>query len=184
MYPLNRLARLAVVIIPALVLTGCAPVKVMSYTERGVDFSRYHTFAWGAPDDKPTGDPRLDNNPFFHERVQAEVERQLSERGLVKADRAMADFTVNYRASITDEIELNGANLPPDNYDESQTAPYVYQAGAVVFELKETGTNRVLWRAWAEGSLEGVVNNQKWMEEKIGEIVKKVFEQFPSRTHE
>ena len=85
MYSPARLVRFATVALAALALTGCVPVRVHSYVERGTDFSRYRTYNWGPPDSWTTGDPRLDNNPFFQERVRAEVDRQLARRGFEKA---------------------------------------------------------------------------------------------------
>jgi hypothetical protein len=178
---MNPLLRFAAVIVPALVLSGCGTMKVTSYTEPGVDWSLYHTYSWGAVDDKPTGDPRLDNNPFFHERIQAEVERWLTRRGFTKTYSG-ADVTVRYRASITDEVEENSVDRPIENrpvYRGEGPEPYVFQSGTLLFELTDTRDNRVLWRGWAMGTVDGVVNNQAWMEDKIGEIVARVFEQLP-----
>jgi hypothetical protein len=179
---MNPLTRFAAVIIPALVLSGCGTMKVTSYTEPGVDWSLYHTYTWGAVADKPTGDPRLDNNPFFHERIQAEVERTLTRRGFTKT-YTDADVSVRYRASITDDVEENRIDRAIENRpvynSQDGPEPYVFQSGTLLFELTDARTNRVLWRGWAMGSVDGVVNNQAWMEEKIGEIVARVFAQLP-----
>lgn len=56
-------------------LAACSAVTAGSYVNTQVELTRYTTFGWGAPDETPTGDPRLDNNPFFTDRVRAEVER-------------------------------------------------------------------------------------------------------------
>ena len=53
--------------------------------------------------------------------------------------------------------------------------------GTVMFDLVETRTGRVVWRAWVEGSLDGVVNNQEWMERKIDDVVARLFEKVPRR---
>ena len=47
---MNRLTRiegLAAAMLVALAVNGCAPIRVNSYLERGVDFRQYRTYAWG-----------------------------------------------------------------------------------------------------------------------------------------
>src|SRR5207249_870345 len=81
MSSLPRLARLGALALAAVTLAACsAAVRVNSYSERGVDFRHYRTYTFGPPETMSTGDPRLDNNPFFLERVQAAVEKQLATR--------------------------------------------------------------------------------------------------------
>lgn len=52
-------------------------MHVNSFAERGIDFTRYRTYSWVAAGDRSAGDARLDNNPFFHERIRMEVEKHL-----------------------------------------------------------------------------------------------------------
>lgn len=181
MPPLSRLAQLGTVIISALALTNCASMTVNSYTERDVDFAQYHSYSWGPPDQRTTGDPRLDNNPFFHERIQAEVERQLTRRGYLKTTRGQPDLTIHYHASISQAVDVNGADRQAGYCGAGDCEPYVYEAGTLLFDLVDAHTQRVIWRGWAEGSVDGVVNNQAWMEQKIDEIVAKVLEKLPRR---
>ena len=65
----------------AAVTVACAPVTVTSFTERGVQVSRYRTYDWGTVDNAVPGDPRLDNNPFFHDYLRGAIDRQLRSRG-------------------------------------------------------------------------------------------------------
>jgi len=37
----------------------------------------------------------------------------------------------------------------------------------------------LIWRGWAEGSIEGVIDNQTWMESRIDEAVAKILERLP-----
>jgi len=70
MYSPSRWVRFAVLAVSAVALTRCASTDIHSYLERGADLGRYHTYAWGRADAMSTGDPRLDGNPFFEERLQ------------------------------------------------------------------------------------------------------------------
>ena len=68
----------------ALVLTmfaGCATMGVRWYVARDFATTAYRTFDWDGSGQGATGDPRLDNNPFFHDRVRASVEKQLQAIG-------------------------------------------------------------------------------------------------------
>ena len=166
-----------------LVLAACGPMKVYSYTEHGAHLAQYATYDWGPIDQRTTGDPRLDDNPFFQERIQAQADRELTRRGYVKATTGQPDLTVVYRARIRQEIDLNGADRPDalTYCAEGACEPYAYDAGTLLIDLVDATTNRVVWRGWAEGSVEGVVNNQAWMEQKIDEVVARIFEKCPRR---
>ena len=76
-----RLLRLTAVALFALSVTACATMSVSSYVQRDIDFARYRTYGWGPADALPTGDPRLDNNPFFKDYMQGAVERHLAMKG-------------------------------------------------------------------------------------------------------
>ena len=75
--PMRQIVRVASVVASALFIGACATtMSVSSHVARGVDVARYRTCDWGPADDLPTGDPRLDRNPFFQDHLQGAVERQ------------------------------------------------------------------------------------------------------------
>ena len=51
----TRIAGLATAALLALAVSSCAPVRINSYLERGVDFQQYRTYAWGPADGLSTG---------------------------------------------------------------------------------------------------------------------------------
>jgi hypothetical protein len=178
----SRYVRLAAVLLAAVALAACATLKVNSYTERGATFDTYRTYAWGPAAAMATGDPRLDNNPFFHERLLAEADKQLVSRGFQKITSDDPDLTIHYHVSITQEIEVSGIDR---EYGYCQTADCrraVYDAGTLVMDLIDARTNRLVWRGWAEDSFEGVVDNQQWMEQKITDAVDSILKRLPQRS--
>jgi len=175
-----RLARIAAAAVSVLALAGCAPLTVNSYVDRAADFTRYRTFAWGPEEQLSTGDPRLDNNPFFHGRVQAQIEKALTARGLEKATGA-PDLTIHYHASVTQEINAGTADRQYGYCEGDGCNPYVYEAGTLLIDLVDARSNRVVWRGWAEGPIDGVIENQDWMEERIDQAVARILERFPTR---
>jgi hypothetical protein len=178
MHP-RPLALFGAIGLSALTLGACAPMRVSSYLERGVEFKAYRTFNWDQSDSRATGDPRLDNNPFFHERVQADVEDFLTRRGFEKTTSGTPELLLHYHASIDQRIDVNSADRAYGYCTECE--PYVYEAGTLVIDFIDARTNKLVWRGWTEGSVEGVVDNQEWMEEKIDEVVARILEKLPSR---
>jgi hypothetical protein len=174
----------------ALTACACASLSVSSFTEKGADFSRYRTYAFGPADTTPTGDPRLDNNRFFNERVQAAIDKRLALRGFRKASGSRADTLVHYHANVNQRVELNdngrsecaaiaatgnGTTLPLN------CQPYVYDAGTLLIDLVDARTRKLLWRGWANGRMDGVLANQEWMEQRIDESVTRILEKLPHR---
>ena len=174
-----RLGRLAAVAISALTLTGCATMNVSSFVERRIDFTQYHTYNWGPDDQLATGDPRLDNNPFFLERLQTDVEKQLATRGFEKATSGAPELVLHYHASVNQRLDVTGADQKYGYCDDCKA--YVYDAGTLLLDFVDTRTNKLVWRGWAEGSMDGAIDNQEWMEKRIDEAVTRILERLPRR---
>ena len=86
-------------------LWGCAPMHVNSYAERSAAFQQYRTFAWGPADTKSTGDPRLDSNRFFDERVRLKW-RKSSRVAASRRPRSSPDLLVHYHVNVSQEIDV------------------------------------------------------------------------------
>src|SRR5690349_8630524 len=140
---MRPIVRVTVAFAAALALAGCATTNIRSYMERGSDVGRYRTYAWGPPAVQTTGDPRLDNNRFFQERVEAAVEQQLAVRGFEKA-AATPDLLVRYYASVEQQVNADGADRPYVSCDDCR--PFVFDAGTIVVDLIDARTERLVWR--------------------------------------
>jgi Domain of unknown function (DUF4136) len=175
---LPSLVRFAVSAVSAVAFVGCASMHVNSYYASGTDLGRYHTYAWAPDDVLSTGDPRLDNNPFFEERVQADVEKQLSARGFEKMTSG-AELLLHYHASVTQRVNANSADQKYGYCNECE--PYVYDAGTLVVDLVDARTNKLVWRGWAEDSLDGAIDNQQVMEKRIDNAVTRILQRLPPR---
>jgi Domain of unknown function (DUF4136) len=178
---MRRLLQSGVIALSVCATTACAAtvMTVSSHVERGLDLSRYHSFAWGPADALPTGDPRLDGNPFFKDRVQGAVEKQLALRGL-PVTSAAADLLIHYHANITrriDDVRELDRGYPPCAAANCQ--PFVYDAGSLFVDLVDPRANQLVWRGWAEGSVEGAIDNQKWMEARIDDAVVRIMRRLP-----
>ena len=54
-------------------------------------------------------------------------------------------------------------------------------AGTLTIDLVDSNSKRLAWRGWAEGSVDGVVDNQAGMEKKIDDAVTRIVEGVPRR---
>ena len=163
----------------ALALAGCATMNVSSYVERGVDLRQYQTYNWGPPHTSSTGDPRLDNNRFFDERVRAQVEKELAVRGFEKTTSGMPDLLVHYHASVTQAIDLR--KLDRQYCEQEDCWPNVYDAGTLSVDLIDPRTDKVVWRGWAAGSIDRVVDDQEWLEAHIDQTIARILARLPRR---
>jgi hypothetical protein len=177
----SRPAILATVVMVAVACGACAvPVRVNAYAERGADLSSYRTFDFAPPEVMPTGDARLDSNPFFTDRVQTAAAKQLQAKGYERATSGTPDLRVHFHASISQDILVGEAD---QRYCEpGDCRPFVYDAGTLLMDLVDVGTNKLVWRGWAESSMDGVVDNQSWMERKVDEAVARIIARLPPRS--
>ena len=184
MFPIARsLARPAVAVFSALALTACAStMSVSSHVERGLDFSRYRTWDWGPADTLPTGDPRLDANPFFKDHMQGAVEKGLASRGLGGPSSANPDLLLHYHAAVNQRLDVTSADTSRGyGYDGSGAAVGQYEAGTVVIDIVDARTKRVIWRGWAQDTIEGSLKSEDKMAKQIDEAVTRMLTQLPPR---
>lgn len=176
-----RFVRLAAVALSALALTGCATMNVSSHIERGLDFAQYRTYDWGPADALPTGDPRLDKDPFFQDHVLGAVEKQLALKGFERSTSGAPNLLIHYHASINQRINVNRMDREHGYCyaDDCHAGVIDYEAGTLVLDIVDARTNRVIWRGWAQDSVEGVLDNQDRMARKIDEAVRRMLERLP-----
>lgn len=168
--------RLAGLVTLSFVLAGCASSEVRSYTARDVDLRQLRTYDWARDDARSTGDPRLDNNRFFQERVRAAIDEQLAHKGFAKA--ASPDVIVRYRASVIQDVDHRGAQ---PNGECQECGPEVYDQGTLFIDLLDAHTDRLVWRGWAKGRIDAVIDDQQWMEEHIDDAVARIMRELPPR---
>jgi hypothetical protein len=176
MKPFRAATHCAAGALAALVLAGCAPVRVTSFVDTGIDFSRYRTYAWESTA-AWTGDPRLDNNPFFHDYLKSAVDAQLLARRIERSSYGMADMAIRYHASTTQQLSVSDGEA--GNRPCAECRLQVYDAGTIVIDIVDGRTNRLLWRGWAEGGIDGVIDSQTLMEQRIDEAVARILEKLP-----
>lgn len=162
-------------------LGGCASTRVGSFVARDLDLASYRTFAWGPAEALSIGDPRLDNNELFDRQVREQVQRALTSRGIVPVNPPFSpDILVHYHASVSQDIDLREVDLPRDYCEEADCRPYVYDAGTLFVDLVDGRTERLIWRGWASGNVEGAIADQDRLEAYVDRTVARVFGMFPA----
>ena len=171
-----------VLALSAAVLTGaCAPITVHSLTGREARFETYRTYRWADEGARPTGDPRLDGNPFFEERLMSAAERGLATRGYEKSDGAGADLVLHFYANFTQTFDVADQIGTGYTTCANCATSSVYEAGTIVLDLVDARTNTLVWRSWAESSVDGAIDNPRHMEQFLDEAVGKIVATVPRR---
>lgn len=173
--------RFAAAAVSTVAIAGCATMNVSSHIERAINFTQYRTYDWGPADALPTGDPRLDNNPFFHDYFQGSIEKQLARKGYTKSTASTPDLLFHYHASVNHRFEVYSRDQQY-GYCYQNCEPQVidYQQGTLVLDVGDTKTKRVVWRGWAQDSVEGIIDNQERLERQISEAVTRMMARFPA----
>ena len=178
MTPARRLV-CGAAIAAATIVAACAPIAVTSFTERGIDVAAYRTFAWDRVDTGVPGDPRLDNNTFFHEYLRDAIDRHLMARGY-EPTSVQPDLHVHYHATAEQKIYVTGQE--PVAQPCRDCTVEVYDAGTLLIDLTDARTGALVWRGTAESGLAGAVNNQSRMEATIERVVERIFAALPRRS--
>jgi hypothetical protein len=160
-------------------IVACAPMQVRTYVPHASDVRKYHTYGWAPAGAFQTGDPRLDNNTIFIAQLQSAVERQMARKGWASAPANQADLVIHFHARVDQRLDLNDVPSGQVNED-SGGGPLVYDAGTLLLDFIEPRSSTLVWRGWAEGSVENVIDNQASMNAKIDAAVERILETFPS----
>jgi hypothetical protein len=165
--------------IAASLTVGCATMAVSSFVRPGLDIAHYRTYDWGPADSLPAGDARLEGNPFFQDHVQGAIEKELAMRGIERAESA-PDMLIHLHASITQRIDVNQADRQ-FGYCETDDCPGVsqFEAGTLVLDFIDARTNRLIWRGWAQDSVEQTLENNDRLQRQIEEAVRRMMARFP-----
>lgn len=162
-------------------LAGCATMNVGSHVERGINFAQFTTYDWTPADALPVGDPRLDNNPFFRDYLQGAIEKQLAKKGYRRVSGAPADLLLHYHATVNQRMEINAADRQAGYcFQDCQPQVIEYEQGTLVLDVVDARSKKVIWRGWAQDSVQGIIDDQERLERQVDKAVTRLFERFPT----
>lgn len=178
---MRRLLWIVPVLMAGALVSGCATMNVSSHVARDVNFTQFHTYAWGPADALPTGDPRLDSNPFFQDYFQGAVERQMAAKGFTRALSGAPDLLLHYHANVSQRFEVDGVDTEYGSCSSGNCQPRVtqYEAGTLVLDILDARTNALVWRGWAQKSVDGVIDDQDWLRDYVVDGVSQMMRRFP-----
>lgn len=176
-----RLGLVFAATVAALTLPACATLNVSSHAERSVNFARFHTYDWGPADALPTGDPRLDDNPYFHDYFQGAVEKELAGQGFQQSAGGPSDLLIHYHANVSRRFSVAGVDreFGPCAGDNCQPLLNEYEAGTLILDVVDARTNRLVWRGWAQQRADRLLGDQDSMREYVTRSVVAMMERFP-----
>jgi hypothetical protein len=169
----------------AFLSTACSslPLRAGADFEPGYDFAKYAFYTWEEPEGSPTGDPRLDDNPFFVHRLHAAIHWELATRGIRfgRSDGMGAGLTVHHHASVRDRVEVFDADREAGYTSEYGEGTQVvqYEEGTFLIDLADARTKEVIWRGWAQLDLGRALRDPEVMRDQIDEAIRRMFEDFP-----
>lgn len=164
-------------------LTGCASISTGADFDPATRLDRYQSFDWGAGDTLPSGDPRLDHNPFFDSRVRAAVELELAAKGL-RHDTASPDLLIHYHASVRQRVdvvrtdEARGYTDPFQHRTDGGTV-VEFDEGTLLLDMADARTKAIVWRGWAQTDVSGLADDPRQMAKRVGESVRQMLARYP-----
>jgi hypothetical protein len=176
----------ATVIVATFLLSGCATMRVSSHTEPGLAWSQYRTFEWGQADALPPSDSRFQKDPNFRDRIEGAVERQMAANGFERAAASAApDLLIHYHAAINERIDVDEIDRQSGYCTTVDCQPPVtsrvtrHEAGTLVVDIIDARTQRLIWRGWAQDSVEDVLGHRDRVRQTVEEGVSRMFATFP-----
>lgn len=166
----------------AALLTACGlgVVAGADFTP-GIDYVTYTSFEWDDPDDRPVGDPRLENNPFFDQRLEAAVAVELAGHG-IRQNAAGPRLVVHHHVTVRSRVDVYEADAR-EGYSANRRneSPQVieFDEGTILVDIADAESREILWRGWAQFDITRALSDPTVMERAIQEAVGKMFERFP-----
>lgn len=160
----------------ALAATACGvPIQSGAHFGRAWNPRPELTFAWEDEADHTQGDPRLQNNRFFHARLHEAVEFELAMRG-IRYDATNPDILIHHHLSLAEHA------MEREVVDEAgitTTQEETYEGGSVVVHLEDASTGDDLWVGWAHANVEPALVNPNAMRNWVYDLVGQMFKDWP-----
>ncbi|MBZ5502899.1 MAG: DUF4136 domain-containing protein [Acidobacteriia bacterium] len=164
---------IAALLLSLLASHGALAQKVTLEFDRAADFSKYKTFAIrsGQLNSK---NPAL-NSELVKKRIEADIERDLTAKGLVKVS-GPSDLNVVYRFGSARKTELE--TYPAGWWGRgTQVVRVPYAEGTLVIDLRDPSTHSLVWRTITSEEKSDAAK----IEGKLDDMVKKAFEKYPPK---
>jgi hypothetical protein len=170
-YQLMRIRILLLIMASAL---AASAQKVNIEFDPAVDFARFHTFAIRAGD-LNSQNPAL-NSELTKKKIDFDIERGLSARGLVMVASGPSDLNVRYRLGVARKAEVEA--YPAGWLGLGTRVVRVpFAEGTLVIDLRDPTTRSLVWRAISSEEKSDALK----IEGKLDNMVKKSLDKYPPK---
>ena len=170
-----------IIVLLILILGGCSPLSVNWDYDPSIDFSGLKTYDWMVDSEKPTNDPRLDEDTLLHSRIRTAVDKELAAKGFHRRTSGEPDFLIGYYLTLDKKVSPTTA-LSLYTYSTwgkyLEGGYYEFEAGTLILDIVKPGTRKLMWR----GSSTDEVNFSESPETKVARIdkvVNRMLQKFP-----
>jgi Domain of unknown function (DUF4136) len=146
----------------ALMLAGCASLRVGSDFDANAKFSGYRAFSWMPPHER-----HGTSNPLVAQRAHDAIQAELTRKGFrYVQDAAAADFVVDFTIGSHERVDI-------ESYPAPYAGPWVwgypgwwghpywgdevdvqkYREGTLSIDVFDAHSHRAVWHGWAEKQL-------------------------------
>jgi Domain of unknown function (DUF4136) len=158
---------------------------------QGVDFSRFHTYAWV---DEVQGVPQVGSHPdqILDTQVKQAIDSQMVAKGFTKVEESSkADLLLGYQLAIDQEKRINGfgdnlggwgpwGGLGPSGgsfgtFSASTSSTYV---GTFVVGMYDPAAKKLVWMGAAQHAIEPSKKQEK-NQERLNKGAQKLLKDFP-----
>jgi hypothetical protein len=143
--------------------------------KESVDFSSFATYAWKQEE--------VARYPAIHEAILENVDEQLAHKGLRKVDAsAHPDLLVRYtgeRQVKTVQRSTSSNNIWRENGGTATVGSHKTAVGRLELIVTQAAAGEAVWTASGTHALTEIDDQKN--RKIIGKLVKKMFQQFPSR---
>ncbi len=148
-----RALRSSILFFAVLAFTGCAAVQVSQDYDPHADMSRYGTWQWRDPVQRPTGDIRIDN-PLLDKRIRQAVEAHLRSRNIGPA-QGRPDLYLTYHLTIEQKIQsdsyystvgVGSVYHPWYGGIGTETRIRQYDESRLTIDIHSADTGALMWR--------------------------------------
>lgn len=144
------------------------------------DFGRYSSFVWSEADDRAVGDPRIENSPFFEQRLRAAIAVELSARGIRSGGEGRG-LVVQHLATVRSRVDVYEADPRDGDPGASRGEPaqvVQFEEGTMLVDIADAESGAVVWRGWAQFDMTRALTNPDVMAQAIDQAIAKMFESF------
>jgi Domain of unknown function (DUF4136) len=147
--------------------------KITVEFDQAADFSQYKTFA--IRDGQLNSNSPALNSELVKKKIEADIEQNLTARGLTKAD-GRADLNVRYHFGSARKTELETYPAGWRGWG-TRVVRVPYSEGTLVIDLRDPSTHSLVWRGIASEEK----NDPNKIAGKLDDMVRKALEKYPPK---